>query len=163
MVPDRSPEKARSSTQPSPEGELGTIEGRGLGLACAAGGAAAGEPQAARKRAKLMPSRVAARLAAGRGMCRRMLPVTRATDLARAMHSIEQAFLIGVEGATELLLIRHGDVYEDAADELDPPLSASGRDQATRLAERLNRRRLDAVYLTPLRRAMPTATAVGRG
>ena len=88
--------------------------------------------------------------------------MTRATDLARAMHSIEQAFLIGVEGATELLLIRHGDVYEDAADELDPPLSASGRDQAARLAARLNRGRLNAVYSSPLRRALETAQAIRR-
>jgi probable phosphoglycerate mutase len=90
-----------------------------------------------------------------------MLPVTRATDLARAMHSIEQAFLIGVEGATEILLVRHGDVYEDAADEDDPPLSAGGRDQASRLAARLRRRRIDAVYSSPLRRAMETAQALG--
>jgi probable phosphoglycerate mutase len=91
-----------------------------------------------------------------------MLTVTRATDLAQAMHAIERAFLIGVEGATEVMLIRHGDVYDQAEDDVDPPLSAHGREQVKRLADRLRRIEVDGVYSSPLRRAMETANALGR-
>jgi 2,3-bisphosphoglycerate-dependent phosphoglycerate mutase len=91
-----------------------------------------------------------------------MLTVTRASDLAHAMHAIERAFLIGVDGATELMLIRHGDVYDEAEDDPDPPLSARGREQARRLATRLDGLQIDAVYSSPLRRAMETAQALGR-
>jgi probable phosphoglycerate mutase len=89
-----------------------------------------------------------------------MLPVTRATDLAQAMQSIERAFLIGVEGATEVLLIRHGDVYDEAKDDVDPPLSSGGRKQAQLLARRLESVRIDAVYASPLRRALETARMI---
>jgi probable phosphoglycerate mutase len=91
-----------------------------------------------------------------------MLTVTRATDLAQAMHAIERAFLIGVDGATEVMLIRHGDVYDEAEDDVDPPLSPRGREQAKRLAARLQRLQVDALYSSPLRRAMETAEALGR-
>lgn len=68
-----------------------------------------------------------------------------------------------------LLLVRHGESDFDSAqmsrtprgDQWDPPLSAKGREQAASLARRL--RWLDpqpvAVYSSPLRRAMQTATA----
>jgi probable phosphoglycerate mutase len=90
-----------------------------------------------------------------------MLPVTRAADFAEAMRSIERAFLIGVEGATEVLLIRHGDVYDDAEEDVDPPLSAAGREQAQRLARRLRQIEVDALYSSPLKRALETARAIG--
>lgn len=80
-------------------------------------------------------------------------------QLTRAMRSLEAAFLIGVEGVTEIWLIRHADCYEDLADTVDPPLSNLGRDQATRLAERLRRKKPAAVYASPYRRAMETARA----
>lgn len=77
------------------------------------------------------------------------------------MRSIERAFLIGVEGATEVLLVRHGDCYEDLDGTLDdPPLSPSGREQARRLGERLRRIAIDAVYSSPLLRALETARAI---
>ena len=88
--------------------------------------------------------------------------MTRATDLAQAMHAIERAFLIGVEGATEVMLIRHGDVYDQAEDEVDPPLGERGREQAGRLAARLERQHVDALYSSPLRRALETAQALKR-
>ena len=88
--------------------------------------------------------------------------MTRATDLAQAMHAIERAFLIGVEGATEVILIRHGDVYDQAEDEVDPPLGERGREQAGRLAARLERQHVDALYSSPLRRALETAQALKR-
>jgi probable phosphoglycerate mutase len=76
------------------------------------------------------------------------------------MRSIEAAFLIGVEGATEVWLVRHGDCYDDAIDESDPPLSARGREQALRLSERVGRAGYDAVYTSPARRALETARAI---
>jgi len=85
----------------------------------------------------------------------------------RAMRSLERAFLLGVEGTTEILLVRHGDAYEgldgslDGFMDSDPGLSPSGREQARRLAERLGRLGVDAVYSSPLRRARETAAAIG--
>jgi broad specificity phosphatase PhoE len=84
--------------------------------------------------------------------------------MASAMRSIEAAFLVDgrgatLEGATELWLVRHGDCYEGIAGE-DPPLSPHGREQARRLAERVRRLPVDAVYASPLRRARETAGAI---
>jgi broad specificity phosphatase PhoE len=75
------------------------------------------------------------------------------------MRSLEAAFLIGVEGVTEIWLIRHADCYEDLADTADPPLSRLGREQAARLAERMRRVRPATVYASPYRRAVETANA----
>jgi probable phosphoglycerate mutase len=77
------------------------------------------------------------------------------------MRSLEAAFLIGVEGVTEIWLIRHADCYEDLTDAADPPLSTLGRDQAARLGERMRRKLPAAVYSSPYRRATETATAMG--
>src|SRR5581483_1871106 len=90
-----------------------------------------------------------------------MLTVGDQPATSRAMRSIERAFLIGVEGATEVLLVRHADCYEalDGAQD-DPPLSPTGREQARRLGERLRRLPIDAVYSSPLRRAVETARAI---
>jgi len=90
-----------------------------------------------------------------------MLAVAAGSEqLTRAMRSLEATFLIGVEGVTEIWLIRHADCYEDLADTVDPPLSKLGRDQAARLADRLRRTQPAAVYSSPYRRAMETAQAV---
>jgi probable phosphoglycerate mutase len=68
-------------------------------------------------------------------------------------------------GACELLLVRHGQ-SEDAVEgqefvrfegHADPPLSELGRAQARRLGERLATERIDAVYVTTLRRTVETA------
>ena len=89
-----------------------------------------------------------------------MLAVAAGSEqLTRAMRALEAAFLIGVEGVTEIWLIRHADCYEDLADTVDPPLSKLGRDQAARLALRLRRTQPAAVYSSPYRRAMETAKA----
>ncbi|HEX6350713.1 MAG TPA: histidine phosphatase family protein [Candidatus Dormibacteraeota bacterium] len=84
----------------------------------------------------------------------------------RAMRSLERAFLLGVPGTTEILLVRHGDCYDELQGDLDvdadPPLSATGCEQARRLAERLQRLEIDAVYASPLRRARETAEMLGR-
>jgi 2,3-bisphosphoglycerate-dependent phosphoglycerate mutase len=87
-------------------------------------------------------------------------PATGSEQLMRAMRSLEAIFLIGVEGVTEISLVRHADCYRDMTDVVDPALSALGREQARRLAERLNRRKPAAVYSSPLRRATETAHAI---
>ena len=77
------------------------------------------------------------------------------------MRSIERAFLIGVDDATEVVLVRHGDCYEELDDTLDdPPLSPTGQEQARRLGERVRRLGFDAVYSSPLLRARQTAAAI---
>jgi probable phosphoglycerate mutase len=91
-----------------------------------------------------------------------MLAVAAGSEqLTQAMRALEAAFLIGVEGVTEVWLVRHADCYQDLVDTADPPLSALGRDQATRLAERVRRMQPTAVYSSPYRRAMETAEAIG--
>jgi broad specificity phosphatase PhoE len=76
------------------------------------------------------------------------------------MRSLQRAYLIGVEGVTEIWLVRHADVYDGIDDIPDPPLSALGRKQADRLAQRLKSIEFDAVYSSPLRRALQTAASL---
>jgi probable phosphoglycerate mutase len=68
-------------------------------------------------------------------------------------------------GATELVLVRHGESapaiegeeFDFVDGQGDPPLSAEGKEQAARLGERLAGERIDAIYVTPLRRTLETA------
>lgn len=83
-----------------------------------------------------------------------------AERMTQAMRSLEAAFLIGVEGVTEIWLVRHGDCYDDMSDGADPPLSALGRTQAEALAKRVRRLEVAAVYSSPYRRALDTARAI---
>jgi 2,3-bisphosphoglycerate-dependent phosphoglycerate mutase len=85
---------------------------------------------------------------------------TGSEHLTRAMRALEAIFLIGVEGVTEIWLVRHGDSYQDMSEVVDPPLSAVGREQARRLAERVRRLQPAAVYSSPYRRALQTAQAI---
>jgi broad specificity phosphatase PhoE len=85
---------------------------------------------------------------------------TGSEHLTRAMRALEALFLIGVEGVTEIWLVRHGDSYQDIKEVEDPPLSAVGREQARRLAERVRRLQPAAVYSSPYRRALQTAQAI---
>lgn len=87
-------------------------------------------------------------------------PATGSEQLMRAMRSLESIFLIGLEGVTEIWLVRHADCYRDMTDVSDPPLSAFGREQARRLGERVRRHPPEAVYSSPLRRATETAHAI---
>ena len=67
--------------------------------------------------------------------------------------------------STEIVLVRHGE--SEAADpdhpfplvdgRGDPPLSVLGQHQAERVGERLARTRVDAIYVTSLRRTAETA------
>jgi probable phosphoglycerate mutase len=56
----------------------------------------------------------------------------------------------------ELILIRHG-LPERRSDTADPPLTAEGLDQAQRTARLLARERIDAVFSSPMVRAVQTA------
>jgi probable phosphoglycerate mutase len=83
-----------------------------------------------------------------------------AERMTQAMRSLEALFLIGIDGVSEVWLVRHGDCYEGMADGGDPPLSPLGRKQAARLAERVRRLNPTAVYASPYRRAVETAQAM---
>ena len=76
------------------------------------------------------------------------------------MRSLRHAYLIDVEGVTEIWLTRHADVYDEMEDFSDPPLSRLGRQQAERLARRLLALEIGAVYSSPHRRALETAKAL---
>ena len=84
-----------------------------------------------------------------------------AERMTRAMRALEAAYLIDVEGATQIWLVRHGDCYEGMADgDTDPPLSQLGVRQASRLAARVREQHPAAVYASPARRALETAQAI---
>ena len=83
-----------------------------------------------------------------------------AERMIHALKQLEAAFLIGIEGTTEVWLVRHADCYEGMEDGDDPALSPLGRSQAARLAERMKRLQPVAVYCSPARRAMETAAAI---
>ena len=76
------------------------------------------------------------------------------------------AFLSGASDITELLLVRHGqqeyDVNGPAGDLVDPPLSALGRDQARLVGAALSTEHIDAVYASPLQRALETGREIAR-
>jgi probable phosphoglycerate mutase len=59
----------------------------------------------------------------------------------------------------ELLIIRHGLPVriDDAGGPADPELSDAGHDQARRLADWLRHEHIDAIYSSPMRRAVQTA------
>jgi len=69
------------------------------------------------------------------------------------------------QGATEILLIRHGESRPARADDPfplvdghgDPELAVRGRQQAVLVGERLRHFPIDAVYVTKLRRTQETA------
>lgn len=71
-------------------------------------------------------------------------------------------------GATELVLIRHGESqpaidgqpFELVDGHGDPGLSPEGEQQATRVCARLATERIDAIYVTNLRRTSETAAAL---
>jgi 2,3-bisphosphoglycerate-dependent phosphoglycerate mutase len=83
-----------------------------------------------------------------------------AERMAQAIRSLEAAFLIGVEGTTEIWLVRHGDCYEGMGEDPDPPLSPTGRRQAEKLAKRVRALEPAAVYASPSRRALETARLI---
>jgi broad specificity phosphatase PhoE len=85
---------------------------------------------------------------------------------ARSPGVFDRAFLLGVEGVTEVLLIRHAQQeinFEGPVGEnVDPPLSDQGRQQARLVGEALSTMRIDAVFASPLKRAFETAQAIAK-
>ena len=87
---------------------------------------------------------------------------------ARSPMIFDRAFLTGVEGVTELVLVRHGEQHIPDArsgpvgDTFDPPLSERGQQQARLVGERFSTHKIDAVYASPLRRAFDTGAEIAR-
>jgi probable phosphoglycerate mutase len=77
---------------------------------------------------------------------------------------MEQTLFAAIPGATEVLLIRHG--QQEARPDgpvgltVDPPLSALGRSQAAHLGRAFSAMPMDAVFSSPLRRARETAASL---
>ncbi|GAA3581821.1 histidine phosphatase family protein [Amycolatopsis ultiminotia] len=73
-------------------------------------------------------------------------------------------------GATEIFLVRHGESmpartsrpFDTVAGQADPDLAPEGRDHAERVARRLAGERLDALYVTTLRRTAQTAAPLAQ-
>jgi probable phosphoglycerate mutase len=73
-------------------------------------------------------------------------------------------------GATEILLVRHGESRAATADSPfplvdghgDPELHPNGRTQAQRVADRLRHEAISAIYVTNLRRTVETAEPLSR-
>jgi probable phosphoglycerate mutase len=74
------------------------------------------------------------------------------------------------EGATDLLIVRHGESAPARPDapaptvdgHSDPELAPEGREQAEKLAERLAHEHIDAIYVTTLRRTAQTAAPLAK-
>jgi probable phosphoglycerate mutase len=81
-------------------------------------------------------------------------------------NDLENSAYTALEGLCELLLVRHGeqDISERSTlgEALDAPLSALGRAQAEAVGERLADARIDAVYASPLSRALDTGLAIAK-
>jgi probable phosphoglycerate mutase len=73
-------------------------------------------------------------------------------------------------GATDLLVVRHGESAPARPDQpaplvdghSDPELAPEGREQAERLADRLAHEHIDAIYVTTLRRTAETAAPLAK-
>ena len=83
----------------------------------------------------------------------------------RAFSEGEEAVIRRLARVTTVYLARHGESDWNAANRFqghsDRPLTELGREQAEALADALAvRRRSSAIYSSPLRRALDTATAV---
>jgi len=86
--------------------------------------------------------------------------------LQRVPGAFDLAFLSNTEDVTEIILVRHGqqefDVHGPVSEMLDPPLSALGREQARLVGAALSTERIDALYASPLQRALHTGREIAR-
>ncbi|MCH8025397.1 MAG: histidine phosphatase family protein [Chloroflexi bacterium] len=86
------------------------------------------------------------------------------TERKRRRSPLERLYLLGVEGVTEVLLVRHAEQARDLSGKMgdlrDPPLSERGREQARLVGESLSATHLDAVFSSGLQRALNTAEAI---
>jgi probable phosphoglycerate mutase len=78
-----------------------------------------------------------------------------------ALEKLHERFLVGVDGVTEVWLVRHGDAYGELTSlddsNIDPPLSPRGRDEAALLGQRLAASGVSAVWCSQILRARETA------
>lgn len=78
-----------------------------------------------------------------------------------ALAKLHERFLVGVEGVTEVWLVRHGDAYGELVSlddsNIDPPLSPRGREEAALLGERLAASGVTGVWSSQILRARETA------
>jgi probable phosphoglycerate mutase len=84
-------------------------------------------------------------------------------DRFAAQRQVEDLFRLADEGATELILVRHGEPASPNPNRLptdDPMLSCTGLVQSERLAERLQPLWISSVYTAPERRAHQTAVVL---
>lgn len=98
------------------------------------------------------------------------LPAETAKDPGPATRLYRQIRFVPPAGAAELLLVRHGESQAANPDRPfplvdgrgDPELSPLGREQAVLIADRLTATRVDAVYVTSLRRTAETAAPLAQ-
>jgi broad specificity phosphatase PhoE len=90
--------------------------------------------------------------------------MAQAARAERAPGVFDQAFLTDVEGVTEIFLIRHAqpDINFEGVvgDSIDPPLTEYGCMQARLCGEALSTKQFDAIFASPMKRAMETAEAI---
>ena len=84
----------------------------------------------------------------------------------RTPGAFDIAFLSDEDQVTELLLVRHGQQSYDpngpVAQMVDPPLSELGQSQARLVGMALSTERIDALYASPLQRALETGREIAR-
>lgn len=84
----------------------------------------------------------------------------------RVPGAFDIAFLSGQEDVTEVILVRHGQQEFDpngtVSEFVDPPLSELGRSQARLVGMALSTEKIDAVYASPLQRALETGKEIAR-
>ena len=90
----------------------------------------------------------------------------RRAGFLRMLQELHARYLVGVDGVSEVWLVRHADAYAAlgtlAEGRIDPPLSELGLAQAELLAARLAPVPIHALWSSDLRRARETAEAVAR-
>src|SRR3981081_1538474 len=82
-----------------------------------------------------------------------------------ALARLHDRFLVDVEGVTEVWLIRHGDAYAELVsvddNNIDPPLSPKGRQEAEALGKRLSGAHVTAIWSSGIARAQDTSAIAG--
>jgi probable phosphoglycerate mutase len=88
----------------------------------------------------------------------------RSAAFLRMLEQMHERHLVGVEGVSEVWLVRHGDAYTGmeglGSGVVDPPLTPLGREQVERLGSRLGGVPIDGVWSSDLRRAVETAEII---
>jgi probable phosphoglycerate mutase len=92
-------------------------------------------------------------------------PESAAAAAAAPTIALENPFA-PLTGLCEVVMVRHGEQVltgeQSVQDSIDPPLSELGERQAEAVAQRLSTMEIDAVYSSPLRRALQTGEAIGK-